>query len=194
MGAACWVLPQKSINIDVHILGTIFSLRYLWLQKITYMKTNSIVVYLGIVLIGTVILSGCKSQKKVTQAPEPEKKEEVKKEEPVKETVKEEEPVKTAEEKTTEAKIDDLFQKIADASDVNLANNNIREVMSYFDSKDTPVFIAFYKEDGKKDYDKPTTIEKYLNYLKDQKKNPYKIDIAIYNDDGKIEELELITR
>lgn len=159
------------------------------------MKTNRILVYAGILLVSSLMIFGCKSQKKVTQAPEPEKKEEVKKEEPVKEPVKEaEKPVKTEVEKSTEGKIDDLFQEIADARDVNMANNNIREVLSYFESKDTPVFIAFYKEDGKKDYDKPTTIEKYLNYLKDQKKNPYKIDIAIYNDAGKIEELELITR
>ena len=155
------------------------------------MKTNSKFIYLLIFLVAAVTMIGCKSQKKVTKTPEPEKREEVKKEEAVEK--KETEP-KTEKEKSTEEKIDMMFQQIADADNVNLANDNIKEVLSYFESNDTPVFIAFYKADGQKDYDKPTTIEKYLNYLKDQKKYPNKIDMAVYNDDGKIEELELVTR
>ena len=66
--------------------------------------------------------------------------------------------------------------------------------MKYFTDGDVPVFIVFYRENGVKDYDKPTTIEKYLNYIKDQKKNPNKIDKIIFNDQGKIEEIELTSR
>ena len=42
-----------------------------------------------------------------------------------------------------------------------------------------------------KDYDRPTTIEKYLNYLKDRKAYKAEVENIVYDDYGKIKELEL---
>jgi hypothetical protein len=150
-------------------------------------------LYVVLLIFAFSAISGCKSKKKVTASSEKQPVEEVKevppppvKEEPVEE--------KKPAELTMEAQIEKNFQSIADASSVNIANRYIDETMKYFTDGDVPVFIVFYRENGVKDYDKPTTIEKYLNYIKDQKKNPNKIDKIIFNDQGKIEEIELTSR
>jgi hypothetical protein len=50
--------------------------------------------------------------------------------------------------------------------------------------------IVIHEEGGVKDYDEPTTIKKYLEYLKDTKKNlNYISDIRLAG--GKVTELEL---
>ena len=149
---------------------------------------------LSVVLIicGFVAINGCKSKKKVTASTEKPPTEEVKEVPP---PVVEEKPVeKKPAELTLEAQLDKNFQAIADASSVDYANRIINETQKFFASPDAPVFIVFYRENGVKDYDKPTTIVNYLNYLKDQKKNPNKIDKLIFNDQGKIEEIELTSR
>jgi len=159
------------------------------------MKKNQSVLYLFIIILASGLIFGCKSSKKVASATTTEPTEEVKEAPPAKkEPVEEVRREPTAVEKTVEQKLEGYFDEIASASDVNLANRNISEVLTYFATKDAPVFIVFYREGGQKDYDRPTDIMKHLNYLKDQKKNPYKIDRVIYNDQGKIEELELTTR
>ena len=57
-----------------------------------------------------------------------------------------------------------------------------------------PVLIIINQSAGFNDYDRPTTIEKYLNYLKDQKISPNKVHEIKYNANGKINELELIKK
>ena len=101
---------------------------------------------------------------------------------------------KTEREKTVEETLNNYFDEIADASSITIANRRISQALNYFESNDTPVFIVFYRESGQKDYDRPTTISRHLNYLKDQNKNPYKINSIVYNDRGKIEEIEFTTR
>jgi hypothetical protein len=156
------------------------------------MKINLSHLYVILIIFGFSAIYGCKSKKKVTASTEKPPTEEVKpppppvKEEPVEE--------KKPAELTLEAQLEKNFQAIADASSVDYANRNINETLKFFAGTDAPVFIVFYRENGEKDYDKPTTIDKHLNYLKDQKKNPYKIDKLIFNDQGKIEEIELTTR
>ena len=71
------------------------------------------------------------------------------------------------------------------------AINQINEALSLFASPDTPVLIVISESGGQKDYDRPTTIKNYLNYLKDQKKNINKISDVKYDGSGKITELEL---
>ena len=157
------------------------------------MKSNQPLIYIFVLFMASVMIFGCKSSKKAASATtEPAK--EVKEEPAVTEKPATDVSKPTAVERTVEQKLEGYFNEIAKARDINLANQNISEVLTYFASKDAPVFIVFYREGGQKDYDKPTDIVKYLNYLKDQKKNPYKIDKVIYNDQGKIEELELTTR
>jgi len=89
------------------------------------------------------------------------------------------------------AKLVDYFNAIANSSNVSSANNSINEALSLFASPDTPVLIVISEYDGKKDYDRPTTIRDYLNYLKDQKKNVNTISNVQMDSSGKITEVEL---
>jgi hypothetical protein len=90
--------------------------------------------------------------------------------------------------------LNDYFSRIISASSANEANNYINDALKLFASPDTPVLIAIGVFGGEKDYDKPTTIKKYLEYLKDQKKNLNNIDNIVYDSNGKIKELELIRK
>ena len=111
------------------------------------------------------------------------------------ETTKTEEKAKeTTITTSANAKIENYFSAIASSTTTETANARISEVLSLFASTDVPVIIAFYKENGVKDYEEPTTIGKYVNYIKDQKKSPNKIENIVYNNQGKIEEIELIKR
>ena len=44
------------------------------------------------------------------------------------------------------------------------------------------------------DYDKPTTIKRYLDFLKDQKVNRNNVDSYLLDQNGKIKELDLIKK
>ncbi len=111
---------------------------------------------------------------------------------------KEEEARRAAEEQEQVAAADVMlgrnFNSIANASSVSQANRVINETMSLFESPDVPVLIIIKQNAGYNDYDRPTTIENYLNYLKDQKKATEKISDIKYNSNGKINELELIKK
>ncbi|MCS7017754.1 MAG: hypothetical protein RMJ87_07655 [Cytophagales bacterium] len=87
--------------------------------------------------------------------------------------------------------IQDYFRDIVGSGNTATANNRIQEALQLFASPDTPVLIVIGVFNGEKDYDRPTTISKYLNYLKDQKKAPHRIVNIKRNAAGKIEELEL---
>ena len=86
------------------------------------------------------------------------------------------------------------FSNIAKASSVSQANRIINETLGMFESPNTPVLIIIKQNVGFNDYDRPTTIENYLNYVKDQKKATEKVFQIKYNDNGKINELELIKK
>ena len=86
------------------------------------------------------------------------------------------------------------FNSIARAGNVAQANRIISETLGLFESKNTPVLIIIKQNAGFNDYDRPQTIENYLNYLKDQKKATEKIFDIKYNSNGKINELELIKK
>jgi len=90
--------------------------------------------------------------------------------------------------------INDYFKQIATAKDVTTANAKIAEALKLYANKDVPVLIIISQADGITDYDKPTTIEKYLNFVKDQKKytnDIYNVKMDTY---GQITELELIKK
>ena len=84
--------------------------------------------------------------------------------------------------------------KIAAAGGTTQANNLINETLQLFESNNVPVLIIISQAGGFNDYDRPTTIENYLNYVKDQKKATEKVHQIKYNANGKINELELIKR
>lgn len=86
------------------------------------------------------------------------------------------------------------FTQIARAGNVNMANASIQQAIGMFSSPSTPVLVVISEENGKKDYDRPTTIEKYLNYIKDQRRNPNQISHIETNGAGKITQLELTKR
>lgn len=90
--------------------------------------------------------------------------------------------------------LEDYFTIIAGAPGPETANVKITEVLKQFASPDVPVIIIIYHVGDIVDYDTPTTIEKYLNYLKDQKVVNARINNIKYDDNGKITELELIKK
>lgn len=92
------------------------------------------------------------------------------------------------------SKIEDYFDAIATARTVEQANARINDALKFFASPDVPVLIIVYMDANIRDYDRPTTIRNYLEYLKDQKKNPNKVHNIQYDATGKITEIELIKK
>jgi hypothetical protein len=99
--------------------------------------------------------------------------------------------MKMAKEDAPKIKLNEYFNAIANSDNVASANSSINEALTMFASGDTPVLIVISEENGKKDYDRPTTIGAYLNFLKDQKMNLNNIDSLKVDDAGKITEVEL---
>ena len=83
------------------------------------------------------------------------------------------------------------FAALTGEQDYEKANNIINNILPMFASKEVPVLIIISEENGMKDYDKPTTIDKYLNYLKDRKAYKAEVENIIYDESGKIKDLEL---
>ena len=134
-------------------------------------------------VIALMAMGACKSKKKAVD-PAPVVKEEVVKPTPAPAPV-----VRSAEEIAVE-KLENQFTSIASASNVTAANQSIQDVLAMFSNQETPLLIVIHEEGGVKDYDEPTTIKKYLEYLKDTKKNlNYISDIRLAG--GKVTELEL---
>ncbi len=98
------------------------------------------------------------------------------------------------EQKKPVTSLEDYFTIIAGAPDAETANDKISEVLEQFASPDIPVLIIVYHVGDIIDYDAPTTIEKYLNYLKDQKEVKVRVNNIKYDDNQKITELELIKK
>lgn len=88
--------------------------------------------------------------------------------------------------------LSDYFAIIAAAPNAEVANEKIAEALDLFVSPDVPVLIIIYHVGDIVDYDAPTTAERYLNYIKDQKKVSVRINNIKYDNNNKITELELI--
>ena len=99
-----------------------------------------------------------------------------------------------AEAKQPKNMLEKSFANICNASSVTQANRIINETLQLFETNKTPVLIIISQAGGFNDYDRPTTIEDYLNYIKDQKVNRNKIYNLKLNDNGKITEVELIKK
>ena len=165
-------------------------------------RNSSKLIVLAFVIMGAF---GCKSKKKAMEAAEAERKakmeqeaadrrraEEIARQEAEDKARQEAEAKRrAAETPAPETKLDQYFNAIATSGNIASANASINEALTMFASPDTPVLIVISEENGMKDYDKPTTIQKYLNYLKDQKKNMNAISDIKSNSQGKITELEL---
>lgn len=86
------------------------------------------------------------------------------------------------------------FKSVANAATLTVANNRIDQALKLFASEDIPVLIIISQENGMKDYDRPTTIKKYLEYLKDVKEFDNGIENIVLDNNGKITEIELIKK
>lgn len=165
-------------------------------------KLKSIFRLTALCLILSAGLLACKSSKKMADASKDADTTEEQQERPDDTTVDLESP-KASETADTEIseeeisnKLDQYFEAIANASgNTARANSNINEAKSMFASPDVPVLIIINEStDGTKDYDEPTNILDYMNYLKDQGKNLNDIYKVKTNDRGRITELELIRK
>jgi pyruvate/2-oxoglutarate dehydrogenase complex dihydrolipoamide acyltransferase (E2) component len=162
---------------------------------------------LALLVILMAMGGGCKSKKKAAEAAaaaerarmEQEaaalKKQQEEEEARRRKEVEEEAARRAAEEarmKNPQAKLEQYFSSISNSSNEASANSSINEALTMFASADTPVLIVIHESGGQKDYDRPTTIKNYLNYLKDQKKQADKIGNLQFDNSGKITEVELV--
>lgn len=158
------------------------------------------------VLVLMMCFTGCKSKKKAAEAARAAE-ERARLEQEAKLRSEEEQRRKEAEEQARrdeearrqqealanapKAKLGRYFDAIASSGNTASANGSINEALALFASPDTPVLIVISEENGQKDYDRPTTIRQYLNYLKDTKNNANSISNLQFDGAGKITELEL---
>lgn len=84
----------------------------------------------------------------------------------------------------------EAFSRI-DISDETARQTHLEMGFKFFESADTPVLTIVNELNGKAVYDKPTSIEQYLDYLKHTKQNPHTIYNFELNEQGKISKLEL---
>ena len=90
--------------------------------------------------------------------------------------------------------IDNQLGNIAGARTVDEANMMINTALTAYATPDIPVLIIISQSGGFNDYDRPTTISKFLNYLKDKKQYKYKVESVKRDGLGKITEMELIVK
>lgn len=83
------------------------------------------------------------------------------------------------------------FEALVGQKDYTKANNIINNTLPMFAGNDVPVLVIIAEENGVKDYDKPTNIKDYMNYLKDRKAYKAEVETVKYDQNGKISELEL---
>jgi tRNA/tmRNA/rRNA uracil-C5-methylase (TrmA/RlmC/RlmD family) len=95
---------------------------------------------------------------------------------------------------TTETILNDFFNQLVTNSNYDQANLYINQAMKMFENESVPVLIIISESGGMVDYDEPTTIKKYLEYLNDTKKNLNEIKSIKVNEMGLITELELIKK
>jgi hypothetical protein len=94
------------------------------------------------------------------------------------------------------AQLENSFQGIADAAKAGNSDQVsalTRNTLQLFTSGDATVLIIISREGSIVDYDKPTTIKRYLEFIRDQKANRNTVD-SYQLDGGKIKELDLIKK
>lgn len=152
-------------------------------QQFTQFSLNRSLV---IILVAFLALGACKSKKKAVATPAPPAPVEQVTPAPATPVAAKQSPEEMAAES-----LENAFNGVANASSVNAANQSIQQALAMFSNQETPVLIVIHEENGIKDYDEPTTIKKYLDYLKDTKKNLNYISDIRLDASGKVSELEL---
>lgn len=142
---------------------------------------------LTLTLFCLLAMGACKSKKKVVEAaPEPAPVETA----PTTPTT----PPEPSADEVAVSELENYFNSIANSNNMQSANSSIQEALGMFSNQNTPILIVIHEENGVKDYDEPTTINAYLNYLKDTKKNMNFISDIRLDGSGKVTELELRRR
>jgi hypothetical protein len=93
--------------------------------------------------------------------------------------------------------LENAFQGIADASksgNATQVTSLTRNTLQLFSSDNAAVLIIISKEGSIVDYDKPTTIKRYLEFVRDQKASRNAVDNYQLDGGGKIKELDLIKK
>lgn len=157
------------------------------------MKSQFSRINMLLLLALVVGFSSCKNKKKATEVSDPVAvKAQIEKELEEDEDDSYKEPERVAvKEPTKTQKLENYFGSIANSSNVAAANSSMQEALKMFSSPDAPVLIIIYRTDGSADYDEPTTIKKYFEYLKDTGNNKAKVEEMVMDDYGKIKELVL---
>lgn len=174
---------------------------------------NSIAIFSRRLLMPAIVLillagAGCKSKKKAMEAAaiekarmeqeasqrqrDEERKKREQEEADAAERDRKEREARAELEQEPYARLDQFFNAIAGSANSPSANSSIQEALSLFATEDTPVLIVISDSNGVKDYDRPTTIKAYLNYLKDVKQNVNRINKLHFDASKKIVEVELI--
>jgi hypothetical protein len=99
--------------------------------------------------------------------------------------------LKIMKENAPKVRLNEYFEAIANADNAASADRIITRALAMFASSETTVLMVISEQNGKNNYDKPTTIRAYLNYLKIQKKNLDDIKNLKIDAYGKINEVEL---
>lgn len=93
--------------------------------------------------------------------------------------------------------LENAFQGIANAAkagNLTQADNLIRSTLQYFTDPDAPVLIILYRQGSTVNYDRPTTIQRYLQLCKDPNKSANAVDAVQLDANGKIKELDMIKK
>lgn len=147
-----------------------------------------------IVAILAINISSCKSRKNLAQVTDPIEETEEQVEEEIAQAI-EEAPL--VEERipekivSKEQQLNGYFNAVSSASSISSANASIDEALTMFNNSEAPVLIVIYNDGANPDYDEPTTIAKYLDYLKDTKSKPAQVEEVVYDGNGRIKELVL---
>jgi hypothetical protein len=173
----------------------------------TFIKNFSRILLFPMIVIMLLAGAGCKSKKKAMEAAAAADRARTEQEAALKKQREEDARAKeaaemdrqrkereAAEARTSEpySRLENYFNAIAGSGSSSSANGTIQEALGLFASEDTPVLIVISESGGMKDYDRPTTIRAYLDYLKDTKKNTNKIGKLHFDGSNKIVEVELI--
>ena len=156
---------------------------------------------LYLLLTALISIHACKNKKKVAEVTDTEAAKEqveervaqIKQAEEQAEEVSEsaKKPVVVAKAMTKSEMLSKYFTEMTQATSYQAANTSKEKALQLFSNPNAPVLIAIYQSGGEVDYDEPTTISKYLDYLKDTKSKPALVEEMVMDDAGKIKELVL---
>ena len=173
------------------------------MMKLRIILASRMPLYL--ILGGLISMHACKNKKQLTEISDTE---EVKAQ--IEQELGQEQEQKTPERVTTQLQtsqvtrkplsgkeltrsqqVNQHFEQVATAQDYATANKAIDEAMSQFSGPDATVLIIVYQNGSEVEYDEPTTIARYLHYLKDTHSKPALVEEMVTDESGKIKELVL---